>query len=132
MSKTILIVEDNELNMKLFEDILHMQGYITAKSTDGSDAVELTRSEHPDLILLDIQLPGRSGLDITRTLKADDDLKNIPVIAVTSFALEGDRENILGHGCNGYIPKPIKINGFLEAISRHLSTPGLTAPLGVS
>ena len=132
MSKTILIVEDNELNMKLFSDILLMQGYKIAKSMDGSDAVDLTRSEHPDLILMDIQLPGRSGLDITRMLKADDDLKTIPVVAVTSLAMEGDREHILMHGCDGYIPKPITINGFLETISYHLSTPGMTAPLGVS
>lgn len=132
MSKTILIVEDNELNMKLLEDILHMHGYKTAKSTDGSDAVELARSEHPDLILMDIQLPGRSGLDITRVLKADDDLKNIPVVAVTSFAMEGDREKILKSGCDGYIPKPISIFGFLDTVARHLSTPGLRAPLGVS
>ena len=132
MSKTILIVEDNELNMKLLDDILRMQGYKTVKSMDGSDAVDLTRSEHPDLILMDIQLPGLSGLDITRTLKADDDLKYIPVVAVTSYALEGDREKILGSGCDGYITKPISINGFLETVARHLSTPGLRAPLGVS
>ena len=132
MSKTILIVEDNELNMKLLDDILRLQGYKTAKSTDGSDAVDLTRSEHPDLILMDIRLPGLSGLDIARTLKADDDLKYIPVVAVTSYALEGDREKILGSGCDGYITKPISINGFLETVARHLSTPGLRAPLGVS
>ncbi|MCH7486537.1 MAG: response regulator [Proteobacteria bacterium] len=77
-------------------------------------------------------LPGRSGLDITRMLKADDDLKNIPVLAVTSFAMEGDRERILESGCDGYIPKPITINGFLETVARHLSTPGLRAPRGVS
>ncbi len=132
MSKTILIVEDNELNMKLLNDILSMQGYKIAKSTDGSDAVDLSRSEHPDLILMDIKLPGRSGLDITRTLKADDDLKNIPVVAVTSYAMEGDREKILGSGCDGYIPKHISINGFMKTVARHLSTPGLRAPLGVS
>ena len=132
MSKTILIVEDNELNMKLFDDILRLQGYKTAKSMDGSDAVDLTRSEHPDLILMDIQLPGRSGLEITRMLKADDELKNIPVVAVTSFAMEGDREKILRNGCDGYIPKPITINGFLETIAYHLSTPGQRAPLGES
>ena len=132
MSKTILIVEDDELNMKLLNDILQKQGYKIAKSTDGSDAVDLTRSEHPDLILLDIQLPGRSGLDIVRTLKADDDLKTIPVVAVTSYALKGDREKILGFGCDGYISKPISINGFLETVARHLSTPGLRAPPGVS
>ncbi len=131
MSKTILIVEDNELNMKLLDNILRMQGYKTAKSADGSDAVDLTRSERPDLILMDIQLPGSSGLDITRTLKADDDLKHIPMLAVTSFAMEGDRERILESGCDGYIPKPITINGFLETVARHLSTPGLRAPLGV-
>ena len=132
MSKTILIVEDNVLNMKLLNDILSMQGYKIAKSTDGSDAVDLSRSEHPDLILMDIKLPGRSGLDITRTLKADDDLKNIPVVAVTSYAMEGDREKILGSGCDGYIPKPITIKEFLDTIARHLTTPGLRAPLGIS
>ena len=79
-----------------------------------------------------IQLPGRSGLEIIRTLKADDELKIIPVVAVTAFAMKGDRERILSSGCDGYISKPMSVIGFLETVARHLSTPGLRAPPGIS
>lgn len=116
MSKTILIVEDNELNMKLFSDLLEAKGYATAKTGNGMDAMELARTHRPDLILMDIQLPEVSGLDVTRWLKEDDDLRHIPVIAVTAFAMKGDEERIRSGGCEAYISKPISVSGFLDTI----------------
>ena len=121
MSKTILIVEDNELNMKLFNDLLQANGYGTIQTMDGREAIGLAREHQPDLILMDIQLPEISGLEITRMLKTDNDLKNIPVVAVTAFAMKGDEEKILKGGCEGYIAKPISIPKFLETISSFLS-----------
>jgi len=121
MSKTILIVEDNELNMKLFNDLLQAHGYNTVQTMDGRDAVTLARDHRPDLILMDIQLPEISGLEITRMLKADSDLKRIPVVAVTAFAMKGDEEKIREGGCEGYIAKPISIPTFLDTVSRFLN-----------
>lgn len=116
MSKTILIVEDNELNMKLFSDLLEAKGYATVKTGNGMDAMELARTHRPDLILMDIQLPEVSGLDVTRWLKEDDDLRHIPVIAVTAFAMKGDEERIRSGGCEAYISKPISVTSFLETV----------------
>jgi len=106
MAKTILIVEDNELNMKLFNDLLQAHGYETVQTKDGRDALNLAREHTPDLILMDIQLPEISGLEITKMLKADDDLKHIPVIAVTAFAMKGGEEKSLEGGCGGDSAKP--------------------------
>lgn len=92
MTKTILIVEDNELNMRLFTDLLQAYGYETVQSPDGSDAVELCREHDPSLVVMDIQLPGLSGVEITKLLKADPELEHIPVVAVTAFAMKGDEE----------------------------------------
>lgn len=117
MSKTILIVEDNELNMRLFTDLLQAHGYETLQSIDGSDAMELTRGNMPDLIIMDIQLPGLSGVDITKLLKADEDLKHIPVIAVTAFAMKGDQEKIMEAGFSAYIAKPVSVPNFLENVA---------------
>ena len=116
MSKTVLIVEDNELNMKLFHDLLEAQGYDTLQTKDGMEALELARTNRPDLILMDIQLPEVSGLEVTKWLKEDDDLKAIPVIAVTAFAMKGDEEKIRQGGCEAYIAKPISVVKFLETI----------------
>ena len=116
MSKTVLIVEDNELNMKLFHDLLEAQGYDTLQTKDGMEALELARANRPDLILMDIQLPEVSGLEVTKWLKEDDDLKAIPVIAVTAFAMKGDEEKIRQGGCEAYIAKPISVVQFLETI----------------
>ncbi len=121
MPKTVLIVEDNELNMKLFNDLLEAYGYKTVQTTDGRDAVDLVRKHTPDLILMDIQLPEISGLEITKILKADDDLKHIPVIAVTAFAMKGDEEKIREGGCEAYIAKPISVPVFLETVAKFLS-----------
>jgi len=120
MSKSILIVEDNELNMKLFNDLLQAHGYDTIQTTDGREAIGLAREHRPDLILMDIQLPEISGLEITKMLKADDELMGIPVVAVTAFAMKGDEEKILEGGCEGYIAKPISVPKFLETISTFL------------
>ncbi|MEE8393982.1 MAG: response regulator [Rhodospirillales bacterium] len=121
MSKTILIVEDNELNMKLFNDLLQAHGYATVQTMDGREAMDLARQHHPDLILMDIQLPGVSGLEITKMLKEDSDLKDIPVVAVTAFAMKGDEEKIREGGCSDYIAKPISVPNFLETIAKFLS-----------
>lgn len=121
MTKTILIVEDNELNMKLFHDILDAQGYATLQTKDGMEALDLAREHRPDLILMDIQLPEVSGLEVTKWLKEDDELRHIPVIAVTAFAMKGDEEKMREGGCEAYIAKPISVShliatvrGFLE------------------
>jgi two-component system cell cycle response regulator DivK len=121
MAKTILIVEDNELNMKLFNDILQANGYETAQALDGREAIVLAREHHPDLILMDIQLPDISGLEVTKLMKADDDLKDIPIIAVTAFAMKGDDKKIRDGGCEGYITKPVSIPKFLETINTFLN-----------
>ncbi|MFP6732334.1 MAG: response regulator [Rhodospirillales bacterium] len=121
MPKTILIVEDNELNMKLFNDLLQAHGYETLQTKDGREAMEMTEEYHPDLILMDIQLPKISGLEITRQIKQKDDLKSIPVIAVTAFAMKGDEEKIMEGGCDGYISKPISVPTFLETVAGFLN-----------
>jgi len=118
--KKVLIVEDNELNMKLFHDLLEVHGYETLQTRDGREALELARLHRPDLILMDIQLPEVSGLDVTRWIKADETLKRIPVIAVTAFAMKGDEEKIRNGGCEAYIAKPISVTNFLETIERVL------------
>jgi len=121
MAKTILIVEDNELNMKLFNDLLQAHGYSTLQTKDGIEAVALTEKHHPDLILMDIQLPKISGLEITKMIKEKDDLKHIPVIAVTAFAMKGDEDKIIEGGCDGYIAKPISVPNFLETVADFLN-----------
>jgi two-component system, cell cycle response regulator DivK len=118
MAKTVLIVEDNELNMKLFHDLLDAHGYRTVQTRNGMEVLALAKTHGPDLILMDIQLPEVSGLDVTKWLKADDSLRDIPVIAVTAFAMKGDEERIREGGCEAYISKPISVPGFLETV-RH-------------
>lgn len=120
MSKKILIVEDNELNMKLFTDLLQASGYEIVGTRDGTEALDLVRQHRPDLILMDIQLPEVSGLDVTRWIKEDDELADIPVIAVTAFAMKGDEERIREGGCEAYISKPISIGRFLETVRHYL------------
>jgi len=116
LMKTVLIVEDNELNMKLFNDLLEAHGYATLKTSDGIEAIELARTHHPALILMDIQLPEVSGLEVTKWIKEDDDLKTIPVVAVTAFAMKGDEERIREGGCEAYLSKPISVAKFLETV----------------
>ncbi len=120
-TKTILIVEDNELNMKLFHDLLEAHGHRILQSKDGMEALKLAREHHPDLILMDIQLPEVSGLEVTKWIKEDEDLRSIPVIAVTAFAMKGDEEKIREGGCEAYIAKPISVSNFLETVARFLT-----------
>ena len=125
--KTVLIVEDNELNMKLFHDLLAAHGYATLQSRHGIEAMNLAREHRPDLILMDIQLPEVSGLEVTKWLKDDEELRNIPVIAVTAFAMKGDEERIRQGGCEAYISKPISVSGFIEAVRRFIGEARLPA-----
>ena len=122
MKKTVLIVEDNELNMKLFHDLLDAHGFATVQTRSGLDALALARQHKPDVILMDIQLPEVSGLEVTKWLKDDDDLRAIPVIAVTAFAMKGDEDRIRSGGCQAYISKPISVAGFLETVRRFTGT----------
>ena len=114
--KTVLVVEDNELNMRLFCDLLDAFGFQTLQCRDGAKAVELTRKHKPDLIIMDIQLPEVSGLDITRWLKDDDKVSHIPVLAVTAFAMRADEQRVREAGCEGYLSKPIQIATFIKAV----------------
>ena len=118
MVKTILIVEDDDLSMKLETDLLQAQGYDTLQSVNGKDILQLAREHHPDLIIMDIKLPEISGLEYTKMLKADNELKDIPILAVTAFAMKGDEEKIRAAGCDGYIAKPISIPHFLETVEK--------------
>lgn len=120
-AKTVLIVEDNELNMKLFHDLLEAHGYGTLQTRDGMEAMTMARRHRPDLILMDIQLPEVSGLEVTRWLKDDAELRSIPVIAVTAFAMKGDEEKIRQGGCEDYIAKPISVARFLETVQKYLN-----------
>ena len=119
-AKTVLVVEDNELNMKLFCDLLDAHGFRTIQTRDGKEALSLASQHKPNLILMDIQLPEVSGLEIIKWLKADKSLQDIPVIAVTAFAMKGDEQKIRAGGCEDYIAKPIKIDAFLETVRRHM------------
>jgi two-component system cell cycle response regulator DivK len=118
--KTVLIVEDNELNMKLFHDLLVAHGYATIQTRTGLEALRLAREHRPQLILMDIQLPEVSGLEVTKWLKDDDELRAIPVIAVTAFAMKGDEERIRQGGCEAYISKPISVGGFIDTVRRFI------------
>ena len=118
IAKRILVVEDNELNMKLFCDLLEVNNYDTIKAQDGNMALELARKHHPDLILMDIQLPNVSGLEVTRWIREDPTISTIPIVAVTAFAMKGDEEKIRESGCEAYIAKPISVTHFLETIDK--------------
>jgi two-component system cell cycle response regulator DivK len=120
MAKTVLIVEDNELNMKLFRDLLEAHGYQTSGTSNGVEALDLVRKMRPDLILMDIQLPQVSGLEVTRWIKDDPDLRTIPVVAVTAFAMKGDEERIREGGCEAYLSKPISVGKFIETVRRFI------------
>lgn len=119
---TILIVEDNELNMKLFHDLLAAHGYRVLQAFDGHAGLQLAQQHHPDLIIMDVQLPGNiSGLEVTQIIKNDPELAGIPVVAVTAFAMKGDEAKVRAAGCDGYITKPISALSFLQSIKKYLS-----------
>lgn len=121
--KKVLIVEDNELNMKLFNDLLEANGYAVIQTRDGLSALDLCRKHRPDLVIMDIQLPEVSGIEVTKWLKEDDELRHIPVIAVTAFAMKGDEQKIREGGCEAYISKPISVVSFLQTIDGFLKQP---------
>lgn len=117
MSQTILLIEDNMQNRYLVTFLLESQGHKVISATDGVEGIELAKTLTPDLILLDIQLPGMNGYEVARTLRGMDNLKETKIIAVTSYAMVGDRDKALESGCNGYIEKPINPETFLDEIA---------------
>ena len=121
MAKKILVVEDNELNMKLFHDLLESQGYDILQTQEGMSALRIAREEVPDLILMDIQLPEVSGMEVAKWIKEDEKIRHIPIIAVTAFAMKGDEEKIREGGREAYIAKPISVNDFLSTVKKFLS-----------
>jgi len=120
MSALILYIEDNEQNYYLVSFILEKQGYQVYAARDGEEGIERAARLRPDLILLDIQLPLMDGYTVARQLRANPDLGAIPIVAVTSYAMAGDREKVLEAGCNGYIEKPINPDTFIRQVERHL------------
>ena len=131
MSSKILIVEDELKNLKLVSDLLQRFGYATIEATDGERGVELAKARKPDLILMDIMMPVMDGLEATRILKADVTTRNIPVLALTSYAMAGDKERILQAGCDGYVTKPIDIKEFLKTVGESLSGCGEMPLFGI-
>ena len=121
MAKMILIVEDEPKNTTLIRDLLQVSGYSTIEATTGKQGVELAKASKPDLIIMDVQLPEMDGLEATQILKADATTSNIPVLALTSYAMKGDKERILEVGCDGYLAKPIDIQEFLKTVAEYLS-----------
>ena len=119
--KRVLIVEDNKIDMKLMKDILERSEYETLQAEDGLEVINLALARLPDLILMDIQLPEISGLEITRRLKGDDRSRRIPIVAVTAFAMGWHEREALDSGCDGYISKPISVFGFLNTVESYLS-----------
>ena len=126
--RSVMIVEDNELNMKLFHDLLAAHGYRTIQTRNGLEALDLARTHRPDMILMDIQLPEVSGLEVTKWIKDDDELRAIPVVAVTAFAMKGDEERIRSGGCEAYISKPISVMTFLDTVRRYAGPSKVPVP----
>ncbi len=124
MAKTILIVDDDPKNLELFGDLLRVVGYMIIEATDGMQGIELARTKQPDLILMDINMPIMDGYEAIRILKGDTNTRNIPVIALTSYAMKGDKERILAMGCDGYIAKPIDVDDFLERVAAFIADKG--------
>lgn len=120
MKGKILVIEDNEQNLYLVRFILERNGYEVFAALDGESGIETAASIRPDLILLDIQLPVMDGHEVARTLRQNPDLADIPIVAVTSYAMPGDREKTIEAGCNGYIEKPIDPNTFMTQVEGHL------------
>ena len=118
--KTILVIEDNELNMKLFRSLLKIGKYEVLEAMDAETGIQLAQEHHPDLILMDIQLPGMDGLRATRMIKENGALADIPVVALTAYAMSGDEERATEAGCSGYITKPIDTRSFLGTIDQYL------------
>ena len=120
-NKTILVIEDNALNMKLVKSLLGIGKYNVLAAEDAESGMQVARENHPDLILMDIQLPGMDGLTATKILKADQNVQAIPIVALTSHAMEGDDKKALAAGCDGYIAKPIDTKNFLATIGQYIT-----------
>ena len=118
--KTVMIVEDNELNMKLFADLLEATGYRTLRFMEGQDALDRAVEHMPDLLLIDIQLPHKSGLQIIQEIKAHPKVADIPAVAITAFAMKGDEDKVRAAGFDDYISKPIGVKDFLEKVKRYI------------
>ena len=121
MAQSILIVEDDPKSLKLFRALLEVQGYTTLQAIDGKKGVEIAKAKRPDLILMDIQLPDMDGLEATRILKTDERTRDIPIVALTAYAMKGDEEKMHVAGCDGYITKPIDTREFLKRITDYLA-----------
>ena len=120
MGNKVLVVEDNEMNMRLMLDLLGVHGIDTISTSEGANVVDIARTENPDLILLDINLPGVYGLDVIRELKEDNNIKDIPVIAVTANAMAEDENKARQAGCVDYITKPISLTLFIETVKKYI------------
>ncbi len=118
--KTVLVIEDNALNMKLVRVLLVAADFEVLEAIDAEKGIALARERRPDLILMDVQLPGMDGLSATRVIRADPDLGEIAIVAITSFAMSGDEEKAREAGCTGYVTKPINTRTFLDEITRHM------------
>ena len=118
---TVLVIEDNPANMTLAKFLLESAGHAVLSATNAETGLTMARAEHPDLVLMDIQLPGMDGLQAAALLKADDATRAIPIIALTALAMKGDEARIRAAGCDGYIAKPLSYKGFLTVISAHLT-----------
>jgi CheY-like chemotaxis protein len=115
---TVMVIEDNELNMKLVRSLLGIKNYRVLEAYDAETGIQMAREHHPDLILMDIQLPGMDGLSATRIIKQDPGLKDISVVALTSYAMVGDEKKATEAGCEYYITKPINTRKFMETVKR--------------
>lgn len=124
MKAKILVIEDNEQNLYLTTFLLEKHGFIVLKAMSGPDGIRIAMSDHPDLILLDIQLPLMSGYEVAQRIRELPPVADIPIVAVTSYAMLGDREKVLASGCNGYIEKPINPDTFVDEISQFIRTAG--------
>jgi CheY-like chemotaxis protein len=120
-AKSVLVIEDNELNMKLIRTLLQLRGYHVLEAVDAETGIELSRKEKSDLILMDIQLPGMNGLEATRLIKENSATKKVPVVALSSYAMNGDKEKAIEAGCIDYITKPIDTKRFLEKLEKYLA-----------
>ncbi len=116
----ILVVEDNPMNMELVTDLLHMHDHEVIQTTSGSEMLAQLKERTPDLILMDIQLPGMDGLELTRIIRSDPATKELPIVALTAHAMKGDEQRILEQGCSGYISKPIETRIFLDTVAKFL------------
>ncbi|HEX9769890.1 MAG TPA: response regulator [Kiloniellales bacterium] len=117
-AKTVLVIEDNDQSRMLFRELLKARGYSVLEASTGMEGWRLAREQRPEIILMDIQLPDVSGLEVTQWLKSDETLRTIPVVAVTILSTDSDRKSFLSKGCDGHISKPISITHFLETVER--------------